>query len=66
MPGAAAETVVALEAAADSADAAAGRAAATAREKAVSSAAAWVPFPGAMAVVVAAPWVARSYRPQSR
>ena len=42
------------------------RAAATARARAVSLAAEWAPCPGAMAVAVAAPWVARSCWQPSR
>jgi hypothetical protein len=66
VPREAAERAVALEAAAGSADAAAERAAATARARAVSLEAEWAPCPGARAVAVEAPWVARSYLPPSR
>jgi hypothetical protein len=66
VPREAAERAVALEAAAGSADAAAERAAATARARAVSLEAEWAPCPGARAVAAAAPWAARSCWPPSR
>jgi len=66
VPREAAERAVALEAAADLEAVVVGTAAAVAVVPEDATEAEWAPCPGAMAVAVAAPWVARSCRPPSR
>jgi len=66
VPREAAERAVALEAAADLEAVVVGTAAAVAVVPEDATEAEWAPCPGARAVAVEAPWVARSCRPPSR